>query len=88
MGHAEAVRNQIRVLRLARRWRQRDLADQVKVVSRRVLGQTLGASERTISRWENGDTPSLPAQRVLAAVFDIPISGLGLTTPPGAGRDR
>lgn len=71
----------IRALRLVRRWRQRDLADQVKVVSRRVLGQTMGASERTISRWENGETPSMPAQRVLAAVFDVPLAELGFLAP-------
>ena len=74
---------ELRRLRLARRWRQRDLADQVEVLSRRVLGYTLSASERTISRWESsqGGPPSLPAQRVLAAVFDVPIDALGFAAP-------
>ncbi len=74
---------ELRRLRLARRWRQRDLADQVEVLSRRVLGQTIGVSERTISRWESGrdGPPSLPAQRVLAAVFEVPIDTLGFAQP-------
>jgi len=77
------VSGELRRLRLARRWRQRDLADQVEVLSRRVLGYTLSASERTISRWESsqGGPPSLPAQRVLAAVFDVPIDALGFAAP-------
>ncbi len=68
---------------MERRWRQRDLADQVEVLSRRVLGHTLSASERTIGRWESGRAapPSLPAQRVLAAVFDVPIEALGFAPP-------
>jgi len=75
--------SQLRGLRLQRRWRQRDLADQVQVLSRRVLDYTMSASERTISRWESGQgaTPSLPAQRVLAAVFDVPIEALGFALP-------
>ena len=74
---------ELRRLRLTRRWRQRDLADQVAVLSRRVLGHTLSASERTISRWESGrdGPPSLPAQRVLAAVFEVPIDTLGFAQP-------
>jgi len=50
---------------LERRWRQRDLADQVEVLSRRVLGYTISASERTISRRgsKQGTIPSLPTQR-------------------------
>ncbi|MDQ3151834.1 MAG: XRE family transcriptional regulator [Actinomycetota bacterium] len=53
------------------------------VLSRRVLGHTLSASERTISRWESGrdGPPSLPAQRVLAAVFEVPIDTLGFAQP-------
>ncbi len=75
--------SQLRGLRLERRWRQRDLADQVEVLSRQVLGSTMSASERTISRWESnrGGPPSLPAQRVLAAVFDVPIDALGFAAP-------
>ncbi|MPZ67360.1 MAG: hypothetical protein GEU83_18270 [Pseudonocardiaceae bacterium] len=46
--------SELRKLRLQRRWRQRDLADQVEVLSRRVLGHTFSASERTIGRWESG----------------------------------
>jgi transcriptional regulator with XRE-family HTH domain len=79
-GH---VAGELRRLRLERRWRQRDLADQVEVLSRRVLGHTLPVSERTISRWESGQAgaPSLPAQRVLAAVFELPIEALGFAPP-------
>lgn len=75
--------SELRRLRLARRWRQRDLADQVEVFSRRVLGQTMSVSERTICRWESGHggSPSLPTQRVLAAAFDVPIDALGFPAP-------
>jgi transcriptional regulator with XRE-family HTH domain len=77
------VSGELRRLRLERRWRQRDLADQVEVLSRRVLGHILSASERTISRWESGQggPPSLPAQRVLAAVFEVPTEALGFAPP-------
>lgn len=73
--------NKLAELRAQRRWRQRDLADQVEVMSRRVLGHTLSVSERTISRWEHGDIPSAPAQRVLAAVFAVEVDGLGFVVP-------
>lgn len=76
--------NRLRQFRNERRWRQRDLADQVEVLSRRVLNETLSVTERTISRWEGGETPSLPAQRVLAAVFDCTPDDLGFPAPaPG-----
>ncbi|MBB5155783.1 helix-turn-helix transcriptional regulator [Saccharopolyspora phatthalungensis] len=73
--------NKLRAFRHARRWRQRDLADQVEVMSRRVLNETLSVTERTISRWEGGDTPSLPAQRVIAAVFETTPEELGFPAP-------
>ncbi len=60
------------------------------MLSRRVLGHTLSASERTIGRWESGQAgpPSLLAQRVLAAVFELPIEALGFALPhPLAASD-
>ncbi|PKW19269.1 helix-turn-helix transcriptional regulator [Saccharopolyspora spinosa] len=76
--------NRLREFRTARRWRQRDLADQVELLSRRVLNETLSVTERTVSRWEGGDDPSPPAQRVLAVVFETTPDELGFSTPtPG-----
>lgn len=77
----EAVGNRLREFRKARRWRQRDLADQVELLSRRVLNETLSVTERTISRWESGESPSPPAQRVLATAFDCTPEDLGFATP-------
>ncbi|MEY8043595.1 helix-turn-helix transcriptional regulator [Saccharopolyspora cebuensis] len=78
--------NRVREYRQARCWRQRDLADQVEVLSRRVLNETLSVTERTVSRWERGDTPSLPAQRVLSALFEASPEELGFHRPPPAPR--
>lgn len=52
-------------------------------MSRRVLGRVLSVSERTISRWESprAGPPSLPTQRVLAAVFEVPVEALGFAPP-------
>jgi transcriptional regulator with XRE-family HTH domain len=55
----------LKVLRLERRWSQKDLADE------------LGLNSHTVMRWENGsNSPQLKDVRKLAEFFDVSVSYL------------
>lgn len=76
----------LRGMRLSRHWTQADLCVQFERRSRE-LGRPLSLSVRQVRRWESENPPCpLPAyQRVLEALFGVPVTELGFrpswTTP-------
>lgn len=87
----------LRGTRLSRHWTQADLCAQFERRSRE-LGRPLSLSVRQVRRWESDNPPCpLPAyQRVLEALFEVPVTDLGFRpswttpwqprTPPGGAE--
>lgn len=72
----------LKALRFERRWTQEDFSAAFEARARE-LGEPLSLSVRQVRRWESANPPwPLPAyQRVLEAMFSVPVTEMGFPAP-------